>query len=210
MGDLIKREIVRLGSERDDNREYDRYQTGLLFDYADEISVANGNEQEIDDIIKKVIAWFARSVSYHVDFSSGYSEEKATEWRMFIDAMHAVLHAIPQNLAKQRNFVHKILIHKNDVISRERLQSDRADNEIENKQKSGKLPKDGEKQGIVKREIYNRYMKPVRDYENNYTEFLGSIDLSAALDYNKLFKGMDAVEKEFSLAAINAVLEGRR
>jgi hypothetical protein len=120
--------------------------------------------------------------------------------------MHAILRAIPKNLVKQKNFIHKILIHKNEIMNRERLQFTKIGIEITDKMKRANI----EKQESIKKEVYNRHMQPVRDYEREYNEFLSSINLSGALDYDQLFKDMDAVEHNFSLAAINAVLEGRR
>lgn len=185
-------------------------ETDLLYFYAEEITSANGNKQEIDNIIKKIIAWFHRPVSYHADITNKHKVDKEEEWQIFLEAMHAILRAIPKNLVKQRDFIHKILIHKNHVIIREREQTGRVNNEIIDKMRHGRFPKKLEKQETVKKEIYHRHMQPVRDYEINYNNFLNSIDLSGGLDYDKLFKEMDAVEKGFSLAAINAVLEGRR
>lgn len=181
-------------------------ETDLLHFYAKEIAEANGDKQEIDKVIKKIIKWFDRPISFHADFNNVYKSDNQDELDKFIEAMHAILRAIPKNLVKQKNFIHKILIHKNEIMNRERLQFTKIGIEITDKMKKGNI----EKQESIKKEVYNRHMQPVRDYEREYNEFLSSINLSGALDYDQLFKDMDAVEHNFSLAAINAVLEGRR
>ena len=68
----------------------------------------------------------------------------------------------------------------------------------------------GKKLEDTRSKIYDRYMQPLNNYETNYNKFLASIDTSENLNYDQIFKDMDAVEKEFSLSSIQATLEGRR
>lgn len=176
----------------------------LLNSYANEIIKSNGNEQEIENVIKNIIECIVKSQSYHVDFEKSCRVKNEEDWNAFIDSIHKIKHAIPQSMVEQRDFIQKLLEHKIHVIERESSQYRTVNMEIAKRAKKIKIT------DSIKEETYNRHMKPVHDYEIGYNNFLGAIDMSEKLDYKQLFTEMAAIEKAFSLAHIEAVQVGYR
>lgn len=176
----------------------------LLNFYANEIIKSNGNEQEIENMIKNIIKCIVKSQSYHVDFEKLCRVKNEEDWNAFIDSIHKIKNAIPQSMVEQRDFIQKLLEHKIHVIEREASQYRTVNMEIAKRAKKIKIT------DSIKEETYNRHMKPVYDYEIGYNNFLGAIDMSEKLDYKQLFTEMAAIEKAFSLAHIEAVQVGYR